>query len=187
MRNHLFLGALVLCAALSHLQPTLPPVAQPEGPLWEAPTLQLVHPEDALLEMDARMLASLALAEDPQAPAAVMWTAINRSKECSCPLVEVVTTGEAYGTLKRWDPDGPMEWRPSWGRRWTSRWARTRLDDLEGLAYEVLLGLRADPTHGATHFHRKGTWEPPWAPPLDRRIVFGSHYFYRELSPDSSV
>jgi len=176
----------LLAVALTHPETPLPPIAQPLGPLWERPALVVSHPDDAVLEMDARLLASLALAEDPQAPAAVMWTAINRSRACGCSLLEVITTGQAYGTTKQWS-SGSVEWRPSWGRRWRSARAFRQLDRLEVVAYRALVGLDADPTGGATHFHRRGTWEPPWAPPVTARLVLGSHYFYRELSPPGSV
>lgn len=175
----------VLVGALAHFEPPLPPIAITRGSVWEAPVYVPSHPDDATLEMDARLLASLALAEDPQAPTAVMWTAINRSRACGCPLLEVVTTGEAYGTRKRWS-SGRVEWRPSWGRKWNPTYA-DRLDQFEVLAYRVLTGLNPDPTYGATHFHRRGTWEPPWAPPLTARHLLGSHYFYRELSQLGSV
>jgi hypothetical protein len=115
-----------------------------------------------------------------------MWTAINRSRACGCSLLEAITTGQAYGTTKQWS-SGRVEWRPSWGRKWSSPFARKRLDQFEILAYRILTGLDPDPTGGATHFHRRGTWEPPWAPPLTARLLLGSHYFYRELSRPGSV
>jgi hypothetical protein len=186
MRSVLLLAVGVLVVALTHSEPPLPPIANPGGSVWEAPSYLPSHPDDATLEMDARLLASLALAEDPQAPAAVMWTAVNRARACGCSLLEAITTGQAYGTTKRWS-SGTVEWRPSWGRKWSSAWAHQKLDQFEVLAYRVLTGLDPDPTYGATHFHRRGTWEPPWAPPLTARLLLGSHYFYRELSRPGSV
>ena len=176
-----------LAVSLVSFDPPLPYVATTSASVWEAPALVVPHADDAAMQMDAHLLASLALAEDPHAPAAVMWTALNRSQACGCSLLEVITTGEAYGTRKRWVNTGRVEWRPSWGRTWHTAWAQQKLDQFEVLAYMVMIGMKHDPTGGATHFHRRGTWEPPWAPPLTARLLLGSHYFYRELSRPGSV
>ena len=180
-------GAIALAAVFGRPEPAPPPFTHPSSPVWEVPALVLSHPVDAVFEMNARLLASLALAEDPEAPTAVMWTVMNRTHQCECSILTAVVTGEAYGTRKRWTSDGPVEWRPSWGHKWRSRYSLRRLDKLEELAYAVMLGRRADPTGGATHFHRMGTWEPPWAPPRAARMIFGSHYFYRDLFPVGTV
>jgi hypothetical protein len=140
-----------------------------------------IHPDDARLEMDARLLASVARAEDPEAPTAVMWVVKNRAIHWyRGDLTRAVTDGEAFGTRYTRGPNAG-KWVPI-----SLNWPRTpRMMELEALAYKVLLGQRRDPTGGATHFHRVGTWEPPWAPPLNMRKVFGAHYFYKAVKPVS--
>lgn len=169
------LAAVVLLSSVVAGVVTAPPELPPfESPL--KPKIQVVsmaHPDDAMFEMDARLLASVARAEDPNAPTAVMWVVINRAnKYHNGNLWHAVTSGEAFGTRKngRWEPI-----KLTWPRN-------ARMDQLESRATMILLGKVKDPTGGATHFHRVGTWEPPWAPPLPRRSTFGSHYFYRAMS-----
>lgn len=67
------------------------------------------------------------------------------------------------------------------GGRWLPAWTPRRPAAASVVAEvrRVLQGLVPDPTSGATHFHRVGTWVPPWAPGPARRRTFGSHEFYR--------
>lgn len=150
----------------------LPRLEPYRGPIFEPPAAP-----DALsaqLAMDRDLLADLALGEDPEALAAVMWTAVNRSRESGRPLFHEVRNGRAYGTRRagRWLP--AWRWQP--GRRWRhypADWARA-----QRVAERVLRGELPDPTAGATHFHRAGTWIPSWAPPPGEWTRVGSHEFY---------
>lgn len=132
----------------------------------------------AQLDMDARLLAGLALGEDPDAPVAVMWVARNRA--AGRPVLEAVTERQAFGTVLR------GRFRPSWSldptRRSRHPLYATALARAEVLARGVLSGAIQDPTGGATHFHRRGTWIPPWAPEEDVWTDLGAHAFYRERS-----
>jgi hypothetical protein len=145
-------------------------------PLPAAPALVLPHPEDAWLEMDAALLADVALGEDPEALEAVMWTVLNRRQFDGQLLEVVIQHRQSYGSVRK------GRFWPSWGRVPGSRWRtrpRTWARALEA-AYGVLLGFSPDPTRGATHFHRRGTWTPPWAPAPAGWTLWGSHHFYRE-------
>lgn len=147
---------------------------QSPTPVWPEPLSgPSYNAVDALLEMDAALLRDLAMGEDPRAPVAVVWVALNRARcggtdflDCDRPIVEAVTSGRAFGTWKR------GQWRPSWAREWNA-------PDVEGAVYAVMLGYVPDPTGGATHFHRAGTWTPPWAPKRDQWEMHGSHWFYK--------
>lgn len=128
----------------------------------------------ALEEADAEVLAQLATAEDPEAPAAVAWVVLNRAgcrppglSGCRAPVLEVVRARRQFGTSLR------GVWRAAWSPRGESS-VRAR-----AVVSAVLQGLVADPTDGATCFHRVGTWVPPWAPARGRWKVLGSHAFYR--------
>ena len=137
----------------------------------------------AWLEMDADVLADVALGEDPNALAAVMWTVINRQRSSTLwdstpyePLIEqVVQSGHAYGTMKR------GRFIPAGSQAPKSRWKHRRMawEFAQTMAWDVLLGLQPDPTGGATHFHRRGTWTPSWAPERAQWIRRGAHEFYR--------
>lgn len=124
-------------------------------------------------EADARVLGQLAAGEDPEAAAAVTWVVLNRAGcsvrplRCRVPVLEVVRARRQFGTRK--------------GHRWLAAWS-IRRDVPDPVAAEVaavLSGERLDPTGGATHFHRVGTWVPPYAPPPGRWFRSGSHAFYR--------
>ena len=162
-------GLLVTLYAAAWLWPTLPDTPPIQGlhgapePLWPA----FMDPELAWLEMDADILARVALEEDPSAAASVMWVVINRARERPSPvLLETVATPGAFHGLRERTP-----LRTPWDRR---QW-----DRLQAIAWDVLLGLQADPTGGATHFHRTGTWTPPWAPQEAQWVSRGAHVFYR--------
>jgi len=171
------LAALLLVASVTTATAINTPVELPEWKQkpasYELKAIPVLHPVDARFEMDARLLASVARAEDPKAPTAVMWVVINRARAWhKGDIGAAVTTGEAFGTRRNgiWEPIN-------------LNWPRNlRMTQLEGLAYHILLGKVKDPTRGATHFHRVGTWEPPWAPPMRERKMFGSHYFYKAMS-----
>jgi hypothetical protein len=124
--------------------------------------------------MDGLVLAGVALGEDRDAAVAVMWTVLNRAK--GRPIIEAITEGHAYGTMKG------GEFLPSWSldpyRRWSHPLSHAELRRLEGVAQAVLLGYIKDPTGGATNFHRVGTWTPPWAPSRDEWEQYGRHVFY---------
>jgi len=134
-----------------------------------------VHPVDAWMEMDADLLADVALGEDSEALAAVMWVVLNRRKPGEA-LEATIQNGQAFGSMRG------GRFRPSWhrvpGRRWArfypGHWAQA-----QETAWDVLLGLSDDPTGGADHFHRAGTWRPSWAPPRGFWTLVGSHHFYR--------
>jgi len=129
---------------------------------WEYGSVVCFDPELAWLEMDVDILAGVALNEDPTAPAAVMWVVLNRAEG---QLLETVATPAAFHGLREETPIVTP-----WDRR---RWARLR-----EVAWDVLLGLRNDPTGGARHFHRRGTWTPPWAPERASWVSLGAHHFY---------
>ena len=144
--------------------------------------LDAAEPELRWMEMDADLLADVALGEDSEALAAVMWVVLNRACPVrpygpTCQSFEAtIQNGQAFGSVRR------GRFRPSWhrvpGRRWArfypGHWAQA-----QETAWDVLLGLRSDPTGGADHFHRAGTWRPPWAPTDVSWVLVGSHHFYR--------
>jgi len=170
-------GALLLASVVSSAV-YAPPADMPEPRLQltveHSYAINVSHPEDAQLEMDAGLLAAVARAEDPEAPTAVMWVVRNRARAWhKGSIAKAVFDSESFGTRKNgvWVPI-----RTYWPRN-------SRMIQLEGIAFQVLMGQRKDPTGGATNFHRVGTWEPPWAPPLPMRRVFGSHYFYKAYKP----
>lgn len=158
-------------AHLGHWRPAPTPAPPPMEP---PPGLKKVIPPPP----PSRLLAEVALAEDPEAGAAVMWTVVNRAKASRRSYLAVVTRPGAYGTRKG------GQWRPSWwpGRTWTARADQRALRDLHKTALEVLEGRLADPTGGACHFHRVGTWVPPWAPPEASWTIHGQHAFYTATS-----
>ena len=131
--------------------------------VWDYGRQVCFDPELSWLEMDADILARVALEEDPSAAASVMWVVINRADGG---LLETVATPGAFHGLRERTP-----LRTPWDRR---QW-----DRLQAIAWDVLLGLQADPTGGATHFHRTGTWTPPWAPQEAQWVSRGAHVFYR--------
>jgi hypothetical protein len=128
---------------------TLPPVYSP-GPRAAVPSV-----DQALRDADSRLVAEVILGEDPAAGVAVAWTVRNRGRT----VLETVTARRQY-----------HGWRP---RRW-SRNLRLAQEEADA----VLRGVVADPTRGATHFHRVGTPTPPWAPPPRAWRRFGRHWFY---------
>ena len=153
---------------------------------WPAAELPAIHtaavipmamfdPEMAWMEMDADLLADVALGEDIEALAAVMWVVLNRRQDGEA-LERTIQDGQAFGSRIR------GRFHPSWhripGQRWRyyypGAWAIA-----QETAWDVLLGLRPDPTGGADHFHRAGTWRPPWAPTDVSWVRVGSHHFYR--------
>lgn len=150
----------------------LPPIRDPRPP---APELELIDPLELWREMDADLLADVALGEDPDAVAAVAWTVLNRAELSGRPLLEVIRRQQAYGSVIG------GQFHPSWsrvpGRRWArfypGEWRRAR-----AVALLVIQGRIPDPTGGATHFHRAGTWTPPWAPEPVEWVAIGAHAFY---------
>jgi hypothetical protein len=141
--------------------PALPALKAPAPAPWRVP--------------DSQLLAEVAMAEDPSAGAAVMWTVVNRARAARTSLMTEVLRPGAYGTRKG------GKWRPSWwpGRAWQAPADLRALVRLRRTARDVLVGRLADPTGGARHFHRVGTWTPPWAPEPAVWRVYGSHAFYR--------
>ena len=198
--------ALVLCHPLHWAIVGAVAWAWPAAPLPQVHMAKIIpmavldaaEPELRWLEMDADLLADVALGEDHEALAAVMWTVLNRAcrgtdgllrsetaayakrrlSGLTCPymLEAVIWKGRSYGSMIR------GRFRPSWhrvpGRRWArfypGHWAQA-----QETAWDVLLGLRRDPTGGADHFHRAGTWRPPWAPTDVSWVLVGSHHFYK--------
>lgn len=156
---------LVAAYALAWLWPTLPPTPAYQGlhggPEEVGPAYP--DPELAWLEMDADILARVALEEDPHAAAAVMWVVLNRRAPGQ--LLEEVATPEGFHGLRQLSPVVTP-----WDHR---RWGR-----LQETARSVLLGLVADPTGGADHFHRHGSWTPPWAPQAASWVHLGRSCFY---------
>lgn len=160
------------------------PLPEPRTPVTVAPLPGPEPPEalGALIEMDAALLGAVAKQEDAEAAEAIAWVVLNRAGceigpkgyACARPFLTVVTEGRAFGTWLS------GRWRPSWGRRWTHALDRAQLAQVEGDVAAVLLGYVPDPTGGATHFHRLGTWVPPWAPAPSEWRTFGAHAFYRE-------
>lgn len=160
---------LLIAAVLIPLrgEDPLPPVAaRPDVPAR-------VDAGAAELEADAFLLAQLATGEDPRAPVAVAWVALNRAGcqvaplRCRVPLLQIVSARRQFGTIKG------GAWYPAWT---PGSFART---DVQAEVWKVLRGAAPDPTGGATHFHRVGTWTPPWAPARRSWRVYGSHAFYR--------
>lgn len=165
---------LVTIGIRASLEVELPPVANPPA---AAHVHQIATPDplDAWLEMDAEVLARIAAGEDPWAPEAVVWVVLNRAGcaigpdgyACERPLLDVVLERRQFGTMR--------------GDRFISAWRPRR--PVPGHAHEAafraLLGHTPDPTGGATHFHRAGTWTPPWAPDPRQWRRFGRHFFYQ--------
>lgn len=156
----------------------------------EVRTITALDPEIGWLEMDVDVLADVALGEDPNALVAVMWTVLNRQRspvkwDCTPyePLLEqVVQSGRAYGTVRG------GRFLPAWHQDPKSRWGKRQMAWrlAQRIAWGVVLGLSDDPTGGATHFNRRGTWKPPWAPKISDSILLGSHYFYKSIRLESS-
>lgn len=162
--------ALFVTLALSLPPETGPPLVldtRPEPIVWKA--VSALH---ALRTMDADLLAGLALGEDRDAAAAVMWTAVNRAK--GRPLLQAVTERQAYGSVVR------GRFRRSWTLDPERRYGIGETRRYAAIAHAILAGKLQDPTQGATHFHRHGTWVPTWAPDETEWETFGVHAFYQE-------
>lgn len=183
--------ALLLASCLAGWLVYVPErLPEPSTPICLAPMPTPAPPEAlaALLEMDADILAGIAKGEDADAAVAIQWVVLNRagcqflrdapgpSYSCVRPLLAVAIDNRAFGTMKR------GRFIPSWwpGREWWHPADRLQLAEIEGTANAVLLGYVPDPTGGATHFHRLGTWTPPWAPTRRKWRIFGVHAFYQE-------
>ena len=142
--------------------------------LWAGGTVPPVQESRAVLVLepvqvrpsDAALLAMVAKTEDPQAGEAVMWTVINRARATGRTPREEATRPRAYHGLETSRAD------------WTAG-DRAQLARLERRAAAVLAGRVPDPTGGATHFHRVGSWTPAWAPGEESWTRLGSHAFYR--------
>jgi hypothetical protein len=159
---------------IGYVAPSPPDIRTPTT--ISLPSYRIPEATEAQLVMDADLLANMARGEDPNAIDAVTWVALNRAGcefledskyDCDRPILEVVTEGRAFGTMKN------GRFIPSWTRDWND-------PEVEGRVYVILYGLMPDPTGGSTHFHRIGTWTPTWAPPAREWQRFGSHAFYRE-------
>ncbi|KKK77790.1 hypothetical protein LCGC14_2850050 [marine sediment metagenome] len=173
--------ALVLCHPLHWALVAGAIQVWPEPPLpatmAKTTTLAVLAPDPEVLwlEMDADLLADVALGEDSEALAAVMWTVLNRRRFDGQLLETVIQHRQSYGSMRGgrfW-----ASWRAVPGLRWSTRpcaWARA-----VETAYGVLLGFSPDPTRGAKFFHRSGTWAPPWAPHASEWVLVGSHHFYK--------
>jgi spore germination cell wall hydrolase CwlJ-like protein len=121
-------------------------------------------------EMDADMLAAVAVAEDHRAPSAVMWTVRNRARRSGRTLLEVVAAPRQFhGWVRGRDPR----------HRWRNRWERRRMAQMRELAYRVMGGQVRDPTRDATHFHAAKSRAPRWAPRKHRWVVLGGTAFYK--------
>ena len=171
--------ALVLCHPLHWALVAGAIQVWPEAPLPVILPANLTAPEQdpglLWMEMDADLLADVALGEDRAALAAVMWVVLNR-REANEALETTIQDGQAFGSMKG------GRFRPSWHRTPGRRWARFypgAWAEAQETAWNVLLGLRSDPTGGADHFHRRGTWRPPWAPTEVSWVLVGSHHFYK--------
>ncbi len=178
--------ALVLCHPLHWAILAGAAWVWPKPLLLQSTTTNLTAPGPVpgllWMEMDADLLADVALGEDSEALAAVMWVVLNRACPVrpygpTCQSFEAtIQNGQAFGSVRR------GRFRPSWhrvpGRRWArfypGHWAQA-----QETAWDVLLGLSGDPTGGADHFHRAGTWRPPWAPTEVSWVLVGSHHFYK--------
>jgi spore germination cell wall hydrolase CwlJ-like protein len=148
---------------------TNPPTADGRPPRLrdprpQAPAIALPSALNAQREADAGLLAELAVGEDPSAALAVVWVAINRAGRGPV-LAAVAAPRQFHGWRAR-----TRAWRRAHGRGLAQAavWARAALD-----------GRAPDPTGGATHFHRAGTWVPPWAPAPRTWRRIGKHWFYR--------
>ncbi len=163
--------ALVLLIVLSIWPSAGDPLPEVSWPTARTTSDQALADE---LAADARLLSQLALAEDPRAVAAVVWVVLNRAGcqvgplRCRGSILREVTAGRAFGTVRA------GRWRASWDLR-----GRT-VDRVDSEVMAVLGGAVPDPTGGATHFHRVGTWVPPWAPSPRAWRILGSHAFYKE-------
>lgn len=163
--------AALLWVELAWMSTSCPPPALRSEPA-PAPVAELRYSaEVGEAEMDINLLADVAMAEDPSAGVAVMWTIINRSRESGRSYLDVVSDGEYHGyqTVDSW-------------RRWRHPLDRAEVIRLRETARLILLGLVPDPTRGATHFHALGTWLPPWAPGPRARVDVGASTFYRARS-----
>ena len=114
-----------------------------------------------MLTQDATLMARVVLGEDPEAPTAVCWVIRNRAaKEGAVRAVVRRDQFHGYDAHRAWPPEAMQRATRS--------------------ALKVLLGMRSDPTGGATHFHRVGTPAPAWAPDRPYWRRFGQHWFYQE-------
>lgn len=138
--------------------------------------------ERAAQEADARVLAEVALGEDPSAAVAVMWTVLNRAAlgYGRGTVLGVVAQRHAFATVKGGKVVPAWTIEKSW-RRWRRRADRAELEALTLVGVAVLRGEIQDPTGGATHFHRVGTRAPAWAPSPRAWVKCGQHLFYQEL------
>jgi hypothetical protein len=138
------------------------------------PSPAVTDAEIAQFNEDVRWLADVAMGEDRDAAVAVMWVVLNRAK--GRPILEAVTEGRSFGSMIG------GQFHPSWRLdpygRWRHPLSIAEFHRLEGVATAILLGYIPDPTGGATHFHRIGTWTPPWAPRRDEWEQHGVHMFY---------
>ncbi len=172
--------ALMLCHPLHWVALGVGAWLYPEPPLpsitAKIATMAMVDPDPELLwvEMDADLLADVAMGEDPDALAAIMHVVLNR-RQGDEPLEYTIQNGRAFGTRRA------GRFYPAWSRTPGARWARFypgQWANAQGVAWRVLLGLQGDPTGGADHFHRRGTWTPSWAPQDSTWVLVGSHFFY---------
>ena len=169
-------ATLFALVALSLVQPEASAPQVPDsrpGPR----ALALPGALEALAMADAQVLAVVAKAEDADAAVAVMWTVLNRARLAGTTPLAVATSG-AYGTWRAGARHESWTWNSE--RRWPHPLDQAQLRRLEALALQVLAGAVPDPTGGATHFHRAGTWVPPWAPEPSAWVLQGQHHFYTE-------
>jgi hypothetical protein len=177
LRPWRYLVALALAGYIAVQVGYVPaPLLEPRTPTAIAaiPSGTVVDAVEAQILMDSELLADVAMGEDRNAAVAVMWVVLNRAE--GRPVLEAVTEGRAFGSMIR------GVFVPSWSldpySRWRHPYSIAEFHRLEGVAQAVLLGYISDPTGGATHFHRRGTWTPPWAPTRDEWEQYGVHYFY---------
>ncbi len=172
--------ALAFVSTSDSLTPAPLPPVHPTAPIV-VPSLGGLDAWGAQREMDADVLAELAMAEDPHAGAAVMWTVLNRAGRSGAVILEVVTEPGQYGTRRVWPGEAQPRWRPAWTPRATRRWSNAldarMLWRLRLLAHGILLGRIPDPTGGATHFNAVGSPLPGWVPEEISRL--GRSLFYR--------
>jgi Cell Wall Hydrolase len=161
------LSTMAANVALDHLPwATVHAPALPRMPQMPQPRVRV---RTATRVSDAVLLATIAKSEDPTAADAVIWTVLNRARKARASIATVATPGAYHGLAVK--------------RDWSRRADQKQFAECLRVARAVLAGRLPDPTAGATHFHRIGTPDPPWAPEPAVRRVFGAHEFYRERGP----
>lgn len=147
--------------------PQLPP--KPSPPLSEATP----RPAEEALECLALNIYHEARSEPEIGQVAVAAVTLNRVRSDAYPDSVCAVVKQGGERLHRcqfsWWCDGRSD-RPDESRAWSKAKEMARLS---------LLGLTADPTEGATHYHASYV-RPSWADAFEKTARIGKHHFYRD-------